>query len=56
MGHYLFDCFILFLGMEIIYKKGIRNGYAKIENGGIKLIIPYIARNDQKFLEKIQLL
>lgn len=40
--------------MEIIYKKGLRNGYAKVVEGKVVLIIPFSARNDENFLAKMQ--
>ena len=42
--------------MKIIYKKGIRNGYAKLEEGSVCLIIPSIMQGDQAFLQKMQTL
>jgi len=42
--------------MKIIYKKGIRNGYAKLEEGSVCLIIPSIMQDDQVFLQKMQTL
>jgi len=44
------------LGMQIVYKKGIRNAYAKEVSGEVKLIIPYALKNDENFLAKMQLL
>ena len=41
------------LAMEIIYKKGIRNGYAKTVEGKVVLTIPFSARNDENFLAKM---
>ncbi len=40
--------------MEIIYKKGLRNGYAKVVEGKVVLTIPFFARNDDNFLAKMQ--
>lgn len=42
--------------MEIIYKKGIRNGYARFKDWQVVLTIPYAARNNQDFLAKMELL
>ncbi|PZM87409.1 MAG: hypothetical protein DLD55_01430 [candidate division SR1 bacterium] len=42
--------------MKIIYKKGIRNGYAKVVEGSIVLTIPFSARNDENFLVSMQIL
>lgn len=42
--------------MQIVYKKGLRNAYAKEVSGEVKLIIPYALKNDENFLEKMQLL
>ena len=42
--------------MQIVYKKGIRNAYAKEEYGEVKLIIPCALKNDENFLAKMQLL
>jgi len=42
--------------MKIIYKKGIRNGYAKLEEGSVCLIIPSIMQGDQAFLQKMHTL
>lgn len=39
--------------MKIIYKKGIRHGYAKIEEGKVALTIPFSAKQDQAFLLKM---
>lgn len=39
--------------MKIIYKKGIRHGYAKIEEGKVALTIPFSAKQDQAFLFKM---
>ncbi len=42
--------------MEIIYKKGLRNGYAKVVEGKVVLTIPFFARNDENFLAKMKIL
>lgn len=42
--------------MEIIYKKGVRNGYARLKDGLVVLTIPYAAKNNQNFLAKMELL
>ena len=42
--------------MQIVYKKGLRNAYAKEVSGEVKLIIPHALKNDENFLEKMQLL
>ena len=42
--------------MQIVYKKGLHNAYAKEVSGEVKLIIPYALKNDENFLEKMQLL
>ncbi len=42
--------------MEIIYKKGLRNGYAKVVEGKVVLTIPFFARNDKNFLAKMKIL
>jgi hypothetical protein len=44
------------LGMQIVYKKGLHNAYAKEVSGEVKLIIPYALKNDENFLAKMQLL
>lgn len=51
-----FVCFISMLAMEIIYKKGLRNGYAKVVEGKVVLTIPFFARNDKNFLAKMKIL
>ena len=42
--------------MKIIYKKGIRNGYTKLEEGSVCLIIPSIMQGDKAFLQKMHTL
>ncbi len=42
--------------MEIIYKKGVRNGYAKVVEGKVVLMIPFSARNNENFLAKMKIL
>ncbi len=42
--------------MQIIIKKGIRHGYAKIDaEGKVFLTVPHCLRNDQKFIDQLQL-
>lgn len=40
--------------MQIIYKKGIRNGYAKIVEGQVVLTAPFSAKGDKTFLSELQ--
>lgn len=42
--------------MQIIIKKGIKHGYAKIDaEGKVFLTVPHCLRNDQKFIDQLQL-